>query len=162
MERERLKYCIGRWDHYYDSVNNKSAVFLGLGTFIVGGLVAAYPAILEKVACNCFIHILMGLLIGIGVAIMIIVIKASIPYLGQDDRSLLYFGTVSSLTEDEFCERSISCTADEDIVDLRKQAHQLSIGLKNKFERLKVAGILFTIQFYLFIPLLLTIIFNLK
>ncbi len=41
MEFERLIFCINRYDHYYDSVNNKSNVFLVISTFIVGGLITA-------------------------------------------------------------------------------------------------------------------------
>jgi hypothetical protein len=162
MEKERLQFCIERWDHFYDSINNKSTVFLGLSTFIVGGLVASYPSILEKVHSSLWIHFLMLALIGLGVTIMIIVIKASTPFLSKKEKSLFYFGAVACLTEDDFYSKSSCSTAEDDLKDLRKQAFQLSQGLNKKFSRLKTAGILFTIQFYLFIPLILIIICNIK
>jgi hypothetical protein len=163
MEKERLKFCIERWDHYYDSVNNKSAVFLGLSTFIVGGLVASYPSVLELVNCNFFIHILMLAAIGIGISIMIIVILASTPFLTKDVDSLLYFGAVSCLSSEDYHKKSVlGCSEELELMDFRNQAHQLSVGLAKKFKKLKLAGMLFAIQFSLFIPLIITIILNLK
>lgn len=163
MERERLKFCVERFDHYYDSINNKSAVFLGLSTFIVGGLVAAYPSILSLVNCGYFVHVLMLSVIGLGLAIMIIVIMASKPYLTTDTNSMHYFGSISCMAKDEYSNRSgTACTEEEELIDLRAQVHALSCGLADKFKKLKLAGTLFTIQFCLFIPLVLLIVFNLK
>lgn len=162
MERERLLFCIERWDHYYDSTNNKGSVFLGLSTFIVGGLVAGYPSILELVNCTWWINVLMIALIGLGLAIMLIVISALMPYLSKPDSSLLYFGSVCATSHEDFCSRSGAAAEDAYIEDLRKQSHQLAKGLAKKFKKLRIAGMLFTIQFYLAIPLILLIIFNLK
>ena len=39
MEKDRLKYTINRFDHYFDSVNNKSAVYIAINTFITGGII---------------------------------------------------------------------------------------------------------------------------
>jgi len=163
MEKERLKFCIERFDHYYDSVNNKSAVFLGLSTFIVGGLVAAYPSVMNLVNCGAPVHIMMLVVIGLGLAIMIIVVMASTPFLTANTDSIHYFGSISCMTKDQYCNKSsITLTEEDELTDLREQVHQLSCGLTNKFKRLKLAGRLFTLQFYLFIPLVLLIICNLK
>lgn len=163
MEKERLRFCIGRFDHYYDSVNNKSAVFLGLSTFIVGGLVAAYPSVLKLVNCGVLVHLVMLSVIGLGLATMILVIMASTPFLTTDTDSMHYFGSIACMTKDAYCNKSASSFTEEDeLTDLRAQVHQLSGGLFSKFKRLKLAGRLFTIQFYLFIPLILLIVYNLK
>lgn len=163
MEKERLKYCIDRFDHYYDSVNNKSSVFLGLSTFIVGGLVAAYFAVGPYINCGFWTHALMIVLIGLGVAIMITVILAVTPFLTKDTDSLHFFGAIACLDGPGFCAKSaIPCTDEDELKDLRKQVHQLASGLTGKFKKLKTAGILFAIQFYLFIPLFLMILCNLK
>lgn len=163
MEKERLKFCIERFDSYYDSVNNKSSVFLAVSIFIVGGLVASYPSILNLVNCGLCVHLIMISAIGLGLATMIIVIMASTPFLTNDSDSLYYFGSIACLTQDQFCVKSGPNFTDEDeLSDLRNQVHQLSRGLKMKFTRLTIVGMLFTIQFYLFIPLILIIAFNLK
>jgi len=163
MEKERLKFCIGRFDQYYNSINNKSAVFLGLSTFIVGGLTAAYPSLLKLASCGFCIQGLLIALIGLGVAVMIVVILASTPFLSPGIESLLYFGAISCMALDNYCAKSASpCTEEDELADLRIQVHQLSTGLTIKFRRLKTAGILFTVQFFLFIPLIIIIICNLK
>jgi len=162
MEKERLKYCIERFDHYYDTVNNKSSVFLGLSTFIVGGLVAAYPSLIGFIKCTLLIHSLMVALIGIGIAIMIIVVLASTPFQGNDSESLHYFRSISQMTKDRFYNSSAFCSEEDELADLRSQVQHLSRGLTSKFNKLEWAGRLFTIQFSLFIPLTILIIYNLK
>ena len=161
-EKERLKFCIDRFDHYYDSINSKSAVFLALSTFIVGGLVAVYPTLLEKVHCNLWVHILMICPIGIGLAIMITVIGASTPFLSRDTTSIHYFGSISSTEKSVFDEKSRDMEEESELADLRDQVYQLACGLRSKFSKLRTAGILFTIQFILFIPLIILLIINLK
>ena len=163
MEKERLHFCIGRYDHYYDSINNKSSVFLGLSTFIVGGLVAGFFALPDFTDCTPWICILMTLLILLGIFIMIIVVLASTPFLGKGNTSLLYFGSISCHSHDDFCQKSQTPgTGYDELADLRTQVHQLASGLSSKFYKLKIAGILFAVQFTLFIPLFLLIINNLK
>ncbi|NPE46260.1 hypothetical protein [Sphingobacterium prati] len=163
MEKERLKYCIDRFDHYYDSVNNKSSVFLGLSTFIVGGLVAGYFLVDQYVDCGLWTHMLMIVLIGLGVANMIVVVTATTPFFGKDSDSLHFFGSIGCMEIGKFClESEAMIDMDVELKDLRCQVHQLACGLKRKFNKLKIAGILFTIQFYLFLPLFINIICNLK
>ena len=162
MEKERLIFCIGRYDHYYDTINNKSSVFLGLSTFIVGGLIAAYPSLVDLTNCNLLIHALMLVLLGVGIAIMIIVILASTPFQGEDSDSIHYFGSVAKMTKDQFCNKSSQCSKEDELMDLRSQVQHLSYGLASKFTKLKWAGRLFTIQFVLLIPLGILIIYNLK
>lgn len=163
MEKERLKYCIDRFDHYYDSVNNKSSVFLGLSTFIVGGLIAGYFAVGPLINCGFWTHALMIVLIGLGVATMITVIMAATPFLSTDTDSLHFFGAIAHMDSSGFCTKSATpCTDEDELKDLRNQVHQLATGLRGKFKKLKTAGILFTVQFYLFIPLFLIILCNIK
>ncbi|MCQ6960405.1 Pycsar system effector family protein [Mucilaginibacter aquariorum] len=162
MEKERLQFNTQRFDTYYDSVNNKCAVFLALSTFIVGGLATAYSPIINAVNCGRCIHLLMSSLIGIGVIIMIIVIRASTPYLDSKKKSLLYFGCIAAMDRETFISKSKGSSGEDDLTDLRNQVYDLATGLKLKFVRLRWAGWLFTAQFILFIPLLITLIYNLK
>jgi hypothetical protein len=163
MEKERLQFCIDRFDHYYDSINNKGAVFLALSTFIIGGLVAAYPSLLSSVNCILLIHLLMFGAIGIGLVTMILLVRALTPFTDSvDSDSLFYFGSISSQREIIFHERSRNLTVEEELSDLRTQVRDLSIGLRNKFKILHLVGVLFTVQFILFVPLIISIIINLK
>ncbi|WP_300601908.1 hypothetical protein [Niabella sp.] len=162
MEQERLKFCVERYDHYYDSINNKATVFLTLGTFITGGLVAGYPTLLEKVNCGICIHLLMGLLLSLGLAIMIIVAWTSVPFLKSGGNSLYYFNDISAIPMSDFGNYSQSVTEADEILDLREQVYQLAAGLSGKFKKLRIAGYLLITQFFLFIPLIIVIISNLK
>ena len=162
MEKERLIFCIERFDHYYDSVNNKSAVFLGISTFIVAGLITAYPIILKNTGNHLWIHILLLTLLGLGMTIMLTIIIASIPFSGKRKESLLYFGNIAKMDEDEFFSQSNNEDDELELKDLRIQVHQLSTGLSKKFKRLRLVGIFFIVQLTIFIPLVIVIVTNLN
>ena len=136
---------------------------MGLSTFIVGGLVVGFFAIKDFVVYTPWIYLLMIVLILIGIVIMIIVVLAATPFISNGSESLHYFGSISCQTHDEFSIKSIeNISPEEELNDLRVQVHQLACGLSSKFSKLKIAGILFAIQFVLFIPLLILVIHNLK
>ena len=97
MEQERLKYCIGRYDHYFDSVNNKSNVYLTLSVFIFGGMLGLYSNLLEKTNYHFWVNVLMLTIMGIGLTAMLITILASRPYLTKETDSLLFFQSVSNM-----------------------------------------------------------------
>jgi hypothetical protein len=162
MEKERLLLCISRYDHYYDSVNNKSNVLLSLGIFIVGGLVAAYPFVMEKVTCNNWLHFLMGTLITLGVSNLLILTWTSLPFLSKNKTSLLYFGSIAGMVASDFLSKSSARTYDEELQDLRLQVHSLASGLRSKFRRLEVVGFLLIVQVIFFIPLVAYIIKHVK
>ncbi|MDJ1498945.1 DUF5706 domain-containing protein [Cytophagaceae bacterium DM2B3-1] len=162
-ERERLLLCVGRFDHFYDSINNKSAVFLAVATFVVGGLFTLYSTFWNKPNYGWEVHILILLDIILGLAIMVIVILAATPFLtSSKSNSLYYFLCVATYDIQQFGKLSMECTCDNEITDLRVQVYQLAKGLRKKFKRLKIAGILFLIQFALFLPITLLLIFNLN
>lgn len=162
MEQERLKFAIGRFDHYCDSVNNKCTVFLTLSTFIVGGLIAGYPVLLDKVECGGCTHLLMSTLLILGLAIMIIVSKASIPYTKGKSNSLLFYGDIADIPLATYAAASTTQDAAKELQDLREQSYYLAKGLKCKFRHLQIVGYLMIIQFALFVPLFIIIICNLK
>lgn len=162
MEKERLLLCISRYDHYYDSVNNKSNVLLSLGIFIVGGLVATYPSVMEKVVCNNWLHFLMGTLIALGVANLLILTWTSLPFLTSNKTSLIYFGSIAGMPINDFVSRSSARTPDEELQDLRLQVHSLASGLRSKFKRIRIAGFLLIVQVIFFMPLVAYIIKHVK
>jgi len=162
MEKERLKFCIGRFDHYYDSVNTKSNVLLAFEVFITGGLVSLYPFLLGKVNCTICVHLILGALIALGLSAILIIKIATTPYLSPGSGSLFYFGSIANMSEHQFITRSEQMTDPEELTDLRKQTSALAKGLAGKFHKLRIASIMITIQFALFIPLIILILINLK
>jgi len=160
MEQDRLKFSIERFDHYYDSINNKGSVFLALSTFIVGGLITTYPTLIDKMSNKLLGNIIISCLLGIGIFIMILLVNAAMPYLSKRRHSIHYFGSISNHSESEFRQKSSEVDSSKEVDDLRSQVYQLSVGLSKKFRKLRIAGILFIIQFAFFIPLIILLITN--
>jgi len=161
-EKERLKFCIGRYDHYYDSINNKSNVYLTLNLFILGGLITSYVTVMNSVWYYWLIPCLLIISIAISLINMIIIVLASRPYLTSETDSLLFFQSVNNMGLSEFKTRSQSELEAQEMNDLRIQTFQLAVGLKSKFKKLYIVGNLFALQILVFIPLILLILKNLK
>lgn len=162
MEKERLKFCIERYDHYFDSINNKNAVYIALGTFLVGGLLTCYSYFLKNVNMSTEIEYLYGISVSLGALALIIVTISSIPYLSKADSSKLNFNSIASVEKDLFFSESGNLKKEDELSDLRSQVYLLAVGLKRKFNRLKIAGILYVSMFITLIPLIILIIKNFK
>lgn len=161
-ERERLKFCIQRYDHYFGSLNSKSTVYLTLSTFIVGGLFAGYTQfdnLLEYTTLFKFIYTLPILL---GLITMSVIIYTSIPYLSTSSKSVYYFGGVAARLDEDFCKKSRTINQEEELEDLRNQTHILASGLVNKYNMLKYAGYFILAQFATVFALFTYVIINLK
>ncbi len=161
-EKERLKFCIDRYDHYYDSINNKSNVYLTLSVFVFGGILGLYPTMMKNTNNHLFVNILMLIILGLGLTIMLITILASRPYLTNETDSVFFFQSVSNMGKDNFIDCSESISNEQEIEDLRIQTYQLAKGLKAKFSKLHLVATLFAIQFMLFIPLTILVLTHLK
>ncbi|SDD85750.1 hypothetical protein SAMN04488104_10822 [Algoriphagus faecimaris] len=116
MEKERLKYCIDRFDAFYDTINNKSSVFLGLSTFMVGGLLAGYLPILDLIDLTPALPILYLTTVGIGLITMIVLVFASMPYTGKNSESQYFFGSISGMPAHQFYSKSLNCSEHTPIV----------------------------------------------
>lgn len=161
MEKKRLLYSINRFDHYFDSVNNKTAVYIALNTFILGAIITGYVSIQNFDINNIkTFKTLLSIEMVIGISTLILLIFASIPYFSKDSKSLYYFGGIGSQLKSDFVENSKSITKKQELNDLRNQVHVLSIGLNRKFTKLKIAGILIVIQCILLVPLIIILLIN--
>ncbi|MFD1096103.1 Pycsar system effector family protein [Salegentibacter chungangensis] len=168
MERERLLYSISRFDHYFDSVNNKTAVYLAITTFILTASVTAYfqisdifPELHCFAYCAIAIDIILAIIAILGLITLNILIFASTPFFSQESSSLYYFGGIGTMKCKQFVKISKNRKEADDLNDLRNQVHTLSKGLSNKFKKLKIAGKLLRAQSIL-VFVLLTILFTLK
>ncbi|WP_285011104.1 Pycsar system effector family protein [Pedobacter faecalis] len=162
MEKERLHFCIGRFDQYYDSVNSKSNVQLALGVFVTGGLISLYPWMQQKVDCTLYVHLLLGTEILIGLTAVLLTLMATTPYLASRGNSLHYFGSIAKMSGRKFAGQSQRMTATEEIEDLRTQVSALAKGLRAKFIKLRVVSWLIIAQFILAIPFIVIVYINLK
>ncbi|MBO3099496.1 Pycsar system effector family protein [Gelidibacter pelagius] len=161
MEKDRLKYTINRFDHYFDSVNNKSAVYIAINTFITGGIIVLLTQTDFVYNMSKIGKFGVATLLLMGVLSLIILSVASIPFFSKKPDSLYYFGSISKMKQSEFNKTSKSYTEKDGLQDLRTQTYILSKGLTKKFTWLKLAGIFLVIQFILLLIILLTILINL-
>ncbi len=162
MEKERLMFCIERFDHYYESVNNKSNILLGMSIFIIGGFITGYFGLNEKAFINNYLITIYLLILSLSLCCALILIFASTPFLSKETQSVYYFNAIAMNSTDGFKLKSGTLTKDEELDDLRSQTHSLARGLKKKFKRLRIVTLLITAQFILSIPLIILILCNLK
>lgn len=161
MEKERLLFSINRFDHYFESINNKTTVYIALNTFILGGIITGYITVQDHILkyAICF-KVLLSLEMIIGIRTLILLTWASIPYFSKSTKSSYYFGIIGSQSKKDFIEYSKKIDAKQELKDLRNQVHTLSIGLNKKFTKLKIAGKLIVLQFILLIPLIIILLIN--
>lgn len=160
MEKERLEYTVSRLDHYYDSVNNKTAVYIAINTFITGGAITLLTQIQKLIDQEIWLLFIISPIIGLGVCSLVLLALASMPYFSPKTNveSLYYFSSIAQKTAKEFFDLSKAQDKKGDKKDLRCQVYILSKGLKAKFKKLKWACALLIIQFLLLAPLAYTLI----
>jgi hypothetical protein len=134
--KENLKFIINRYDHYYDSVNNKGNVFVAVNTFLLSGIITCYWLLSKEGCIPDYLFILIiasGIfnLFSMGTALL-----AIMPYLtksGTQDKSLIYFSDVAEVSLIEYTTAINTQDEIKENEDLARQAHLLAIGLKRKF-----------------------------
>lgn len=159
-EKERLNFNVTRFDHYYDTINNKIAVYIGINTFLLGSVLGAYLTINNKIInCKSELDFLIETFTFIGLITIAVLIYASVPFLNYKSSSLYYFGTIAKNTLEEYKTRSKERDEKGDLKDLREQVYFLSKGLKKKFTILKWTG--YSMLFQVIVLVLVAIlIFN--
>ncbi|WP_430928928.1 Pycsar system effector family protein [Polaribacter marinivivus] len=160
MEKDRLKYCISRFDHYFESVNNKTSVYIAINTFITGSnIVLLTQTEITKNLPTCG-QVCFWIMLAIGILNLILLSIVSIPYYSTKPKSIYYFGAISKLTKNEFNKTSKSYTEKEELKDLRSQVFILSEGLTKKYHKLEISGYLLVTQFVFLMPILIILISN--
>lgn len=155
MEKIRLEYTISRLDHYYDSVNNKTSVYIAINTFITGGSITLLTQIQELIDKEIWVLVFLAFIIFFGVVSLILLVLASMPYLTpkSEIQSLYYFASIANKNAQEFFVLSEQQGKKRDLKDLRNQVFILSKGLNGKFRKLKWVCRLLIFQFLLLLPL---------
>jgi hypothetical protein len=143
---EHARFLIERFDHYYDTVNNKGAFYIGLNTFILSGLCIGYLTVIDKInAGYAFWALLIGMFSSC-IGSMVYTLKAVMPYLkdnhvNDDQRSLIFFGGIAKHEANFFLEKFTKSTDEKILEDMIRQVHTLAKGLNTKFQNLKIASI---------------------
>lgn len=131
---EMLKHSIDRYDHYFDSINNKGNLFLTLNTFLLGGMITGYYSIKDNIICQndiiFFVWIALILcLLSIGATL-----QAIIPYVNKQadcvNGSVLNFNNVANLSHASFKRMYEDLTESKKYEDYIEQSYLLAKGLQ--------------------------------
>lgn len=140
---ETLKHTMDRYDHYYDSTNNKGNLYLTLNTFLLGGMITGYYSVKDTLngRPDIIFFVWAGLiccLLSIGYTLW-----AIIPYLSKQADcnygSVINFGNVANISPESFKRMYEGLTERGRYEDYVHQVFLLACGLQKKFGRLKTA-----------------------
>ena len=148
---ETLKHSIDRYDHYYDSINNKGNLFLTLNTFLLGGIITGYYSIKTSVDGKFDIMFFVAIALISCFASIFYTLWSIMPYLNKQADSIngsqLSFGNVANVSFTSFKQMYDTILIDKLYEDYLQQTHLLAKGLQTKFCRLRTATYLLGICF---------------
>ncbi len=169
IKYEHSKFLIERFDHYYDTVNNKGAFYIGINTFILGGICVTYLTLYDKVNRGlCFCDwCLFAVLLGCCIGSTLFTICAITPYskgstAPNSSQSLIFFGTIAARDAQGFENSFIAQTETNIQADMIHQVHVLANGLNSKFQKLRWASYLLIVQYCIIVPGLIIILTKLS
>jgi hypothetical protein len=164
---EHIKFIIQRFDHYYDTVNSKGAFYIGLNTFIFGGVCVGYTSLYKTIIPNLWVWVCLIPLVICCFLSILFTIAAIKPYrkdnhANNSTPSLMYFEGIAK-HEFSYLQEKINAQDQEQINnDALQQMHSLARGLTSKFANLSIASTFLQAQFAVLLPLFFIIIKNLK
>lgn len=157
-----IKDAIGRYDHYYDSINGKGGTYLALNTFILGGLITGYYTIRDTRYYSQGYLVLTVVTICFCILSIGATLWAIMPYFGKSrsPKSILYFKDVASLKIENLRDKINGLSEATLLEDLCCQMLALAKGLNKKFYLLWYATIFIALEIAGLIALGLNIINN--
>jgi hypothetical protein len=146
-----LKFIIGRFDHYFDSINNKGNLYLTLNTFILGGSIGGFAYLNNSYHFDQWIIILFVIpTLFSNLVSFTYTLSAIRPFTRRHDDnssfSSIFFVDVSHQTNRQWESRWNLLNQEDWKEDLRIQSQLLAIGLNEKFKSLSVATLFIGIQ----------------
>jgi len=146
---ENLKFILGRYDHYIESVQSKSNLYITLNTFILTGAVTLFAGF--KNDLNLFLLNFLILVIIVSVVCMIYILIAVNPQTKKSvEDSIIFFGNVANKNDDGEYWKIVKNMSDKEFrKDLANQVQQVAIIVHKKHCRLKTASCLLILQFVL-------------
>ncbi|MBC7524773.1 MAG: hypothetical protein H7239_10075 [Flavobacterium sp.] len=148
---DMLKHSIDRYDHYYDSVNNKCSLYLTLTTFLFGGIITGYYTIKDDFFCSNSIIVLIWISLTACLVSIFFVIRGIIPYVSKhkagEKISVLNYSCVASISNKEFETAYEEMSKSKQMNDYLNQVHLLAKGLHKKFSYLRTASYFLIVVF---------------
>lgn len=158
------KFIIDRFDHYFDSANNKGNYYLTLNGFLIGAVFTGYLTFNSTIHFNNVLIGLMSLCIMLGVASIVMTQLAVNPFLKSGNstkyQSLMFFGSIAGMKEHEFMKDFSAQEPDDVDKDVQQQIYQLAKGLDGKYRKLNIAGWLVAGEFAIIMIVAISIITN--
>ena len=151
---DELKFIIGRFDHYFDSVNGKGNLYLTLNTFLLGGAIGGYAVLLTNRVCTlAWPELVMIGAIGVcNVIAYLYTMRAIYPFVSKHQgSSYIFYGDIAGRTETEWKTLFGAVQGPVYEQDLVHQAHQLAGGLQKKYKRMRTATWWMFVEFVCFI-----------
>ncbi len=146
---ENLKFILGRYDHYIESVQSKSNLYITLNTFILTGAVTLFAGF--KRDLNEFLLNFLILVIVVSIICMIYILIAVTPQTKKSlEDSIIFFGNVAGKNgAGEYWETIKETESEGFQKDLATQVQQVATIVYKKHRRLKSASYLLIFQFAL-------------
>lgn len=164
---EHAKFIIGRFDYYLNIVNTKGTFYVGLNTFLLGGLFTGIMAVYKQIDHPLLLWLLLGGFVLCSLVSIICTIIAINPFLrsgnsSSPNRSLVFFGSVNEFDKAAHASAFVAQDDEAKTQDCISQSWILARGMVPKYKRLSVAGILLIVQFLLLPLVILCITQNFK
>ncbi|SFE52259.1 Pycsar system effector family protein [Spirosoma endophyticum] len=161
---EQARFIIGRYDHYYESVNTKGNLYLAINAILIGGIASSYSFLEQKLKFTSAHNLVIAGVVILCAFSLGFTILAINPFTRSSSHpgnvSLIFFGQVASLEYRYFARKFRKRSASLHLQDMLRQMHILSIGLSRKFKRLNYAGWLLSGSLMLLVFLSLYFILN--
>jgi len=132
------QFAVNRFDGFFNNSNVKASLLIPANALIIGTAISIFMTISEKSPISYLEKAALTLAIVLSLIATYYSLRVVFSFLESGNKmfkyhSLVYFGSITSFTEDEFVER-VRKTKEEDIEeDLARQMHVLSSGLTTKF-----------------------------
>jgi len=157
---DETKHIISRYDHYYDTINNKGNLYLALNTLVIGSILAGYSDLFKVYDCKIILQLFVGGIFLSNLGSIIFTLLAIKPFLSKkgDKNSLQFFGDVAKMQQTDFIEGFTKANKEEREEDSIAQVHELASGLLNKFKKINLATLFIGIQLFLILVFALILI----
>jgi len=139
---DELKFIIGRYDHFYDNVNNKANLYLTINLFILGSIIAGYSALFAEASAPDWVQYLLFVpTLAFNLLSFIFVLLAIRPFTKkhQTTESLIFYRDVCNQEDQSLQQKWNDFSVTDWQCDLQMQAKVLADGLRAKFENLNIA-----------------------
>jgi hypothetical protein len=162
---ELAQFAVNRFDGFFNNSNVKASLLIPANALIIGTAISIFMTMSEKSSISCSEKIALTLAIFLSLIATFYSLRVVFSFLDSGNKmfkyhSLIYFGSISSFSEDDFVER-VKKTKEEDIEeDLARQMHVLSCGLTKKFENVNKSVIFTGLSFFALATLGLLVIWG--